>query len=182
MASLSRNYTTYYAADITYSDHVWATITYNKILTKDWPDVDAAITDYSSGAAAAKFIYPLMQNALILDGLATGVITIFNANVTTAKTLNSYTAKVQKVNAANVTTDLGTYTKSGLTISIAAEDYETLQFNIIVNDKHLNTNEKLALEITITGDTSDLKISHDYDSTNSTYDCWIKIPYVGGSL
>lgn len=177
---ISRQYVTYNAIDLDYFTHNWATIDYNTILIKTWPADDIDISDTTSGASAIRFLYPLKQTAVFVDGLAECRVTFYNSDAGVAKTINSYTVKLRKVDSSNIFSDLGSHTESGLSVSVASEAYQSFLCEIEVTKKELKTNEKLVLEVSLTGDTAQIQHAHGYDSTNSLVDTWIKVPYIGG--
>lgn len=178
----SRQYVTYNAVDIDYFTHTWAGTPYNKILRKEWPDDLIDITETTAGTSSPiRFIYPLKQTAVFIDGLASARVTFYNNDAGTGYDLDSYTVKLIKINSSGVPTDLGTHTETPASaVTIAAETYQSFICELEITKQELQVNEKLALEIALTGDTTYVYFAHGYDSTNSLVDTWIKVPYAGG--
>ena len=184
---IEANYKTYYGIHLNHYSYTWGGVTYNKLLTQDYPS-DELISTASTQSTTTDFLYPrLVGNPTYIDGVAEGHITLFNSNSSTSVTLDNFTVTLYKTDdIPNNESTVGTYSlvpsgdniiwKTG-EVSDDGTKSDTLVLPVYmpISKKKVDVDEKLYLTISYSSTGGTVWIGH-YNGTDPD-DIKIKIPY-----
>lgn len=168
----------YYAIHLDHHTETWGGNTYNKILTKDAPNINLVTTGSTSVNAAIDFLYPLLLGEFSIDGVAEGWFTLYCFHAS-GSTIAGFTISLLALPETGSVRTLASVTESySPAISMIDNEYLTLPIIMNISKQEVSANEKLILRFEISGGTNRVALSHEVEpDVEGNMDIMFKLPY-----